>query len=126
MERSRRSPDLWIAKLQHKIWQIVWTMWEHRNIHLHSDNYPIHQFELAELNSTIITELIKGPTNLPRRYHRLFKGSIQERLKDNIHQKRQWLTSVWSARELITNESTNDYITSRVFYERWKNKHKNT
>ena len=124
MQGTQRSPDLWMAKLQKKIWQITWTMWEHRNKHLHSDDYPIHQFALSELNTAIITEHTRGLDNLPKKYQRLFKGSIQERYADNIHQKRQWLTSVWAAREQYTNERINNAETeSRIFYSRWRRRH---
>ena len=124
MLSTQRSPDLLFAKLQQKIWELVWTMWEHRNKHLHSDDYPIHQFELSELNTTIIAELLKGTAELPRRYHRLFKGTVQERMNDNIYQKRQWLTSVWAARERGGADRTqNTNSESRVFYTCWKRRH---
>ena len=88
-----------MAKLQNKIWQIAWTMWDHRNKHLHEENNHIHESSLAALNEQIEKELEIGLSTLPRRYERLFKRTRDRLEKDNIDQNKQWLTSVWAARD---------------------------
>ena len=121
MERSRKSPTLWMAKLQNKIWQIAWTMWDHRNKHLHEENKHEHATTLEALNEQIKKEIETGLETLPRRYTRLFLRSSQSRLKDTIEHKKQWLTSVWAARDRMYQPEENERNAEvRIFYERWK------
>lgn len=128
MAHTQKSPHLWMAKLQRKIWQIAWTMWEHRNKHLHGENSNnIHQYDLMELDTLIIAELAKGMDNLPRRYRRLFQQTPEERQETTIIQKRQWLSSVWAAREHHSPSIVMDRtVESGIFYTRWKNRLENT
>ena len=124
MRKSKKSPTLWMAKLQNKIWQIAWTMWEHRNKHLHEKNEHEHITSLEALNEQIRIEMEKGLETLPRRYSRLFKTSLQVRLKDSTEHKRQWLTSVWAARDRIhQDEGQGRDAEVRIFYDRWKKRH---
>ena len=107
------------------IWQIAWTMWDHRNKHLHEENNHIHESSLEALNEQIEKELEIGLSTLPRRYERLFKRTRDRLEKDNIDQKKQWLTSVWAARDKYNEcdmQERNAEV--RIFYERWRNRHK--
>ena len=40
--RSSKSSLLWMSKLQRRIWEIPWKLWEHRNNQLHNDGSSIH------------------------------------------------------------------------------------
>ena len=124
LSRTRKSPELWMAKLQNKIWQIAWTMWDHRNKHLHEDNNHIHATSLEALNDQIMTELAIGLDTLPQKYSRLFQRRQEACIKDTIDQKRQWLTSVWAARDKYDhNGEVNRNEEVRIFYDRWRKRH---
>ena len=105
--RMRRCPLLWMARLQRKIWEIAWTMWEHRNNTLHNDGTTFHQHEMRAVDSAIVTEWTNGLDGLPpQHYSFLFTGSLQLRLSENIHQKQMWLCTVWSARDRQMTNNT--------------------
>ena len=124
LEKSRKSPSLWMAKLQNKIWQIAWTMWDHRNKHLHEDNNHIHATSLAALNEQIEQELEIGRSTLPQRYERLFRRQRERMERDTIEQKKQWLTSVWAARDKYNEcETQGQNEEVKIFYDRWRNRH---
>ena len=76
-----------MTKLQQKIWEIAWTIWDHQNRHLQNDTRKIHQYDLSEINTEIIKDLLKGSANLLPRYKRLFWLGAEERLGNNIDKK---------------------------------------
>ena len=120
--RMRRCPLLWMARLQRKIWEIAWTMWEHRNNTLHNDGTTFHQHEMRAVDSAIVTEWTNGLDGLPpQHYSFLFTGSLQLRLSENIHQKQMWLCTVWSARDRqMTNNTRQQNDVALAFFEQWK------
>ena len=123
MERSKsqKSPDLWMAKLQRRIWTIPWDMWDSRNKHLHNEENSIHAQEGKDLEKNITIEMTRGMEGLPKRYQRLFKESTQFRMKESITQKKQWLTSVWAARDSIRIDgSLHSDGAAMPFYDKWK------
>ena len=65
--------------------------------------------------------MTRGMEGLPRRYQRLFKESTQFRMKESITQKKQWLTSVWAARDSIRIDgSLHSDGAAMPFYDKWK------
>ena len=122
---SLKSSTLWMARLQRYIWEIAWTMWVHRNEHLHNDGRSIHRTDYQSIVSEIIREWQVGPGTLSPRYHHLFHGNLQQRLQENIHLKLMWLASVWSARDRHSRESNlpqdpNRNTTAMNFFQRWR------
>ena len=120
-QRSLRSPDLWMAKLQIRIWEIAWLMWQHRNNFLHNDGTTIHFRELAAMNRAIRREYRLTGNGLPATYQHLFRGNVEDLIKASITMKQDWLRSVWVARDhhTPTQERSRDEI-AESFYLRWK------
>ena len=82
---SQRASVLWMAKLQWKIWEIVWSLWLHRNNHLHNDSSSIHRTNYQSVVSKILRERNIGLNMLPSRYQHIFQDSVQQHLNKNIH-----------------------------------------
>ena len=119
--QSTKSPELWMAKMQRKLWNIPWEMWDSRNKLLHDENNFIHKQEEKELQQNITIEMRKGMDGLPRRYQRLFKDSLEDRIMETAIQQKQWLTSVWAARDRVSEDGflTGDG-TAMPFFDKWK------
>ena len=56
------------------------------------------------LNLTMIKELHYGLGNLPSKYDYLFKRNTIDVLKTSVNQKKQWILTVWVARDALTPE----------------------
>ena len=124
---SRKSPILWMSKFQRRIWMIPWELWEHRNLHLHNDGSSIHRTDQQSVVSEILREWNAGMRTLNPRYQHLFRGTIQQRLNDNIHLKLMWLASVWAARDRSSRSNNqpvdpNRSPTAVCFFQRWRNR----
>lgn len=119
--KSQKSEILWMAKLQRKLWEIAYKMWDHRNNDLHREGLTIHKHELQALNNEIMTEFTIGIDLLPRRrYSNLFQGTVRERLQDNHHLKRMWLTNMWTARDKFgSNFLRQRSVIAAQFFKRW-------
>ena len=115
---------------QHRIWEIAWTIWNHRNQFLHQTT-TLHTMEIAALNKAISSEWNLDIDNLPRnRYTHLFCRNLPQRLNDTPHFKQLWLASIWSARDLINRHLNFHCPAGRnaialKFHEWWKKKIKN-
>jgi hypothetical protein len=120
---SMRSPILWISRFQKRIWEIPWQLWQHRNEFLHNDGKTIHFKEAAAINNEIRKELNISGHGLPDKYQHLFQLSLEDRLKQPIEIKRDWLMSVWVARDhhSPTQVGQRNKI-AEGFYLRWKKK----
>ena len=121
--RSLKSPDLWMTKLQRRIWEIAWQMWRHRNDFLHNDGTTIHFQESAATNREIRKEYDITGNGLPASYQYLFQGDIETLINCSIHTKQDWLRSVWVARDhhMPTQVGPRDSL-AESSYLRWKNK----
>jgi hypothetical protein len=119
--RSRKSPDLWIARFQRRLWDIAWTLWQHRNEFLHNDGRTIHYQESAAITREIRKEYVMAGNGLPPSYQHLFQGDIEELVNQPIHMKQEWLKSIWVARDHYSSGSLQprDEI-AEAFYLRWK------
>ena len=129
MERNNelKSPLLWMTKFQRRVWEIPWKLWGHRNQTLHGDGNLIHIQEKRNIDLAIIREWSIGNLNIDARFCNLFIGSIQDRLKDSNEAKRLWLTSVWSARDMVTDADRgrdSEELSSLLFYDKWKARHR--
>ena len=113
------SSLLWSSRLQKRILQIAWSMWQHRNNILHSDGKTIHQYETDLIDQEIVTEWSQKYT-LPAQYAHLFQGNLQQLLTLEIQRKRRWLANVGSAQETRQQPRTdrNEHVV--IDFERWK------
>ena len=121
--RCQKSPDLWMAKCQLRIWEIAWLMWHHRNEFLHNDGKTIHFQEISATNQEIRNEFVTSGVDLPATYHHLFQINVEELINSSIFKKQEWLTSVWVARDhhmpaLVRPRNE----IAEAFYIRWKKK----
>lgn len=125
--QSQKSSMKWKSIVQRKIWQIAWEMWEHRNSVLHNNDASTHRIDAEELTSEIRDEHQRGSVGLSFRHRYLFSYSLQRMLQLSVEDKKQWLTSVYIARDCAARQ--NDHIqrqrlpVSKTFYERWRAKH---
>ena len=97
--RSMKSPELWIARFQRRIWEIAWWLWQRQNEFLHNDGRTIHFQETAALNRETRKEYLMTGIGLPLSYQHLFQGDREDLITQPIHAKQEWLTSVWVARD---------------------------
>ena len=121
---SRKSPKLWMARFQWRIWEIAWTMWLHRNEHLHHDGKTIHFREAAAIDSEIQRESEVGLAGLPASYQYLFITTPQHRIRQPISSKQEWLTTLWAARDHHTPAVSDRCDIASAFYLRWKKRMK--
>ena len=120
---DQRSPLLWMTKLQRRVWEIPWKLWHHRNNILHGDGNSVHIQEKRNVDIAILREWNVGDYNIDARFHNLFRGNLQDRLKDSNEAKRLWLASVWSARNIADNADEgrdSRESTSLMFFDKWK------
>ena len=113
-----------MSRLQQRLWNIMKAMRDDRNSVLHGEGNVIHQQEMRAIDQEIIIEWTTGLDRLPEpRYGHLFTGTAQQRLQDNIHQKQQWLCSVWVAQDRFGTTSVRERNEDAInFYNRWKEK----
>ena len=101
-KNSRVTGKRWIAALIKKMWEVIWAIWRYRNEIVHDQtNTPIRKITTL-LNIAMLKELQYGLQGLPSKYAYLFKKKISEVLKTSINQKKQWVLTVWVARDAIT------------------------
>ena len=94
----------WVAALIRKLWETIWHLWRYRNSIVHEQtNEPLRKVN-AMLNLTMMKELHYGLGNLPSKYEYLFKRKNIDVLKTSINQKKQWILTVWVARDTLTPE----------------------
>jgi hypothetical protein len=125
--QSQRSSALWISKVQRRIWEIAWQMWQHRNNILHNNGKTIHTQETVALDDEIRQEMDLGIDDLHHKYTHLFQHTLHEILHKPMTHKRMWIMSVWSARD--NNDDDIRLVRNRHrdilnIYNRWKKKNK--
>ena len=103
--KSRKtSGRRWISALIRKLWETIWAIWRYRNGLVHEQtNAPLKTIN-AILNLTMLKELQYGLSGLPQKYSYLFKKQFNEVLKTSVNHKKQWVLTVWVARDLYTPE----------------------
>jgi hypothetical protein len=118
--RSQKSALLWMTRFQHKLYLIVWEMWNHRNQLLHGAGDKIHITSLATIDTDIQLEWKRGMDTLPSRYANLFSGSLHKTLQLSPVEKKRWLTCIWAARDKFNGGLKIWDRSSNVDYDKWK------
>ena len=100
-------------------------MWEHRNMFLHDTNSSLHPHEIITINKEIEYEHTQGLSLLPSSHTGLFSEGLLVLLGKTLPLKLNWLTTVWTLRELHNTSyflDTNTIVDplSRYRYLRWK------
>ena len=91
---SRKSAILWLATVQHKLWIILFDLWDQRNHVLHVINQSLHPHELTAIHEEI-TQAMQTPLHIiPQSQRYLFHDSVEAKLRWSISMKIQWLISV--------------------------------
>jgi hypothetical protein len=95
---TKMTGTSWTAGLITQLWDIQWSMWEHRNHIKHDPHHPWHQHTF-EANLALVEAQFESGTDtlLPRDRHWLNGSPHTFRSKTNA-QLEQWLTSVSYAR----------------------------
>ena len=120
---SPRSALCWWAKAQRQIWNFILTMWDNRCKFLHErEGETIHRREQLDTTVAILHEWNKGQETLPTSHQTLFQGSILQRTTDSCKRQKQWLTSVWVARDRYSPTITPRYTNNTAYdsYNKWK------
>ena len=96
----RRTGRRWIVlALILKLWDVSWSMWDHRNHVLHqgSDHLVL---ENDELSRDIREEYRLGTQGVPSELRYIFEESLDTVLSYSVWRKRIWLTDAAAARAL--------------------------
>jgi hypothetical protein len=64
MESLQCSSVFWISKVQRRIWEITWQMWQHQNNVLHNEGQTIHVRETIALVEEIRHKIQLGLNDL--------------------------------------------------------------
>ena len=117
---SRKSAELWTSKMVRQIWDMQWQLWMNRNETLYGEGNTIHLEEINAINEELTKQWMQGISDLPRtRYQHLFQGEFRLLYQKDHNQKRQWLTSVWLAREQHSATSVTRNKIADNFFQRW-------
>ena len=122
---SRKSAELWISRFQKRIWMIPWALWQHRNEFLHNDGTTIHFQDTVAINNEIRIEYEIRGRDLPVSYLHLFQTPVESLLRQSIFSRKEWLTSVWVARDHHSPEhGRSRNPVALAFYDKWRKQFK--
>ena len=117
---SQKSAELWTSKMVRQIWDMQWQLWMNRNDTLYGEGNTIHLEEINAINEELTKQWMQGLADLPRtRYQHLFQGEFRLLYQKDHNQKRQWLTSVWLAREQHSDTPGTRNKIADNFFQRW-------
>ena len=96
---KRRSGNRWAALLIEQLWEMGFSMWEHRNKIMHSPDSVQAKQDLEKADTQIQEEFGTGGADLPTSAQHLFRLTLKQRLKQNLSDKEHWLRLVKLERE---------------------------
>ena len=115
--KSRRTGERWATNLLKQIWNIHWSMWNHRNEVLHSTgNHPV--LGSRRFDKEISRELKKGCALLHSTERYLFAVTMDDVKEWTAIRKQKWLRTVSAARysSSVRHQSTQQ---SRLCMHNW-------
>jgi hypothetical protein len=98
---KRNTGKRWITTLIKKLWQISWTMWDHRNKESKNPESP-DPLQAHNRLDALITQQYKDLSTLATRDRRWFRRPKEVLFTEPIEYKQQWLESVLLARARYT------------------------
>ena len=97
--KSKRTSLTWVANLVQAIWDMSWTLWDHRNDVLHNSDMHDQLLDMETTDMRILEEWTVGTQGLHRLDKVQFRGiTIEELLEKPSHLRRRWLQYVDNAR----------------------------
>lgn len=100
----RSTGTAWMSRLLRRIWEVQYTLWEHRNSCVHKNGTSLHCQEEAAVNQAIREEFTIGRNGLSSEYEGLFRGSTERLIKGDTAARLQWLSSVWAGRDRLRKD----------------------
>ena len=97
--KMRRTGRRWIIALLQKLWDISWSMWDHRNRILHDDAQHT-VLGNNELDMAIKSQFKLGYTEVPHELRFILDVTLEEVLSYSVWKKTRWLEDLNAARSL--------------------------
>ena len=116
--RSRKTGHRWAVGLSTRLWEIVYTMWEHRNHILHKEKELESLSGMEIVTAAIKTELQRGLLTLDPLYYSYFKIKTTDIAKMKSVEARNWLVLIRRARE-AKGFKYNDKIAESKALQKW-------
>ena len=96
---SRKQGQKWSSDLSKKLWEAVYSMWEHRNSVMHRTGKITDFSGGKELQAACLAEFKLGRRALSDIYHPYLDISRSTFIKESTDYKRNWFSIVRQARE---------------------------
>ena len=116
---SRKTGVRWVSTLIKKLWLISWDQWADRNNILHESPLADDLSGALTLDRSITMEWNKGTVNMPQRVKRTFPQSVDSILHAPLEKKKKWFTLVRSFREMIGEETEDEFGTAHKRMRGW-------
>ena len=97
--KSRKSAVVALSLLQKRLWKVAFKLWEHRNSFKHDTKMRLCNHDHTSLQDEIIKEWRTGKDLMHARFAYLLDGTIADIFCKSIHAKKQWLFTIWCARD---------------------------
>jgi hypothetical protein len=116
---SRKSGLRWLTALIHKLWDIAWDMWDHRNRVLHdTENSVARDLEIQQITA----EFQLGTAGLPALAKAMFRRGLRPLLQQQPAYQTAWLIRIQAARaraERRDERQQDTFSTERAGMLRW-------
>ena len=118
--KSKRSADGWIVTLIGKLWDLGWSIWDHRNKILHESEESDTLKGMDEVDEQIRSQFQSRWQDLPSRHQEIFLQGVEAVLQQEPDQRRAWLQSAeaFRARKRKRDER-GDGAAQRAFMRNW-------
>ena len=117
---SRRTARRWCRGLVSHLLELTHDQWATRNGVVHErDAQGLKLAEGAELTAAIIEQYNLGTDGLHPRDHHYLSRSLATILELPVMEKRQWVSTIRSARELYGKTTNSSMHQMRTFMENW-------
>jgi len=102
---GRRSAKGWASILITAGWNLLFTMWDHRNHHLHHPQDGLDTTGFQTLRSAAIRELRQGIQDLPAHFQPYFNMTPLQLLLKDLPSLKNWFSTICLAREASNTDS---------------------
>ena len=115
---SRRTGQRWAIGLSKKIWNLIHTLWNKRNLILHAHNKSESMNGSSHIKLACLIELDLGPAGLSTPYNSYFNYSAEDMISKKSSFHRHWLSIIRKARE-ASGHTYHDFISSDPAIRKW-------